>query len=143
MRTLEELIVSEDAAWPVVCGWVEKATNPVEVLPVDPKRRGEALLKVQVTTRSPMGAIVYETGGILVDDGWVRILGSGHPRLPRTLPDWNRGRTWIDEAAPPPCLLVADDVIGGLFAVNGGVFPGKPGSGPRHRRTYAGSGSHR
>ena len=37
-----------------------------------------------------MGAVIFETGGILIDEGWLRILGSGHPRLPRSLPDWNK-----------------------------------------------------
>jgi hypothetical protein len=80
-----------------------------------------------VTTRSPMGSIVYETGGLLIDGGWLRVLGSGHPRLPRSLPDWNKGRTWSEGDASPPLLLVADDVLGGSFAINGGALPGPPG----------------
>ena len=60
-----------------------------------------------------MGAIAYETGGVLIDHGWLRILGSGHPRLPRNIVDWNAGRT-------DGHLLVADDVIGGFFSINGG-----------------------
>jgi hypothetical protein len=127
-RPLDELIATDESAWPEVREWIRQATNRVEVLPVDERARGPALLKVQVTTRSPMGAIVFETGGVLVDGGWLRIFGSGHPRLTRTLPDWNLGRTWLDESSPPPCLLIADDVLGGQFAVNGGVFAGKPGS---------------
>jgi hypothetical protein len=128
MRSLDELIVTSEAAWPEVSGWIAEATNPVEVLPVDGAAREPALLKLQVTTRSPMGAIVFETGGLLVDTGWLRILGSGHPRLPRTLPEWNAGRTWLKADSSPPCLLVADDVLGGLFAINGGGLRAKPGS---------------
>ena len=74
-----------------------------------------------------MGAVTYETGGLLLDHGWLRFLGSGHPRLTRSMVDWNRGRTWQDLASPPAILLVADDVLGGLFAVNGGALPGSPG----------------
>lgn len=74
-----------------------------------------------------MGAIVYETGGMLIDHGWLRILGSGHPRLPRSLPDWNLGRTW-DGKTQPAALLVADDVLGGFFALNGGALKGKLGN---------------
>jgi hypothetical protein len=62
-----------------------------------------------------MGAIVYETGGILVDHGWLRILGSEHERLRRTLPGWNEGRS-------NGFYLVADDAIGGFFAINGGAL---------------------
>ncbi len=67
--------------------WLRKATNPVEVLPPVEANRKSALVAIQVTTRSPMGAIIYETGGILVDHGWIRILGSGCQRLPRSLPN--------------------------------------------------------
>ncbi len=80
-----------------------------------------------MTTRSPMGAVVYETGGLLIDGGWLRVLGSGHPRLPRTLPGWNKGRTWIEEQSAPPLLVVADDVVGGSFAINGGALDGPQG----------------
>ncbi|HZS47895.1 MAG TPA: DUF2625 domain-containing protein [Blastocatellia bacterium] len=119
MRTIEELI-DTDPAWPIVQDWLRTATNGAEVLPASESDRSDALVATQVTTRSPMGAIIYETGGILVDFGWIRILGSGHPRLPRTLPGWNAGRTTHGDEKSPPFLLVADDVIGGFFAIDGG-----------------------
>jgi uncharacterized protein DUF2625 len=120
MRPLSELINTEEPAWPDVQQWIAGARNPVEVLPVNEAKRESALLAVQVTTRSPMGAIVYETGGLLIDHGWLRILGSGHERLPRSLPGWNEGRTMFGDEQPPGYLLVADDVLAGFFAINGG-----------------------
>lgn len=79
----------------------------------------DALYRCQVTTRSPMGAIVYHSGGITVLDGWLRILGSGCPAIPRSLPEWNEGRS-------SGFYLVADDVFGGFFALDGGALgPGK------------------
>ena len=121
MRPLHELINRDDPGWPLVQQWVGEATNAVEVLPPpDDATRERALLDTQVTTRSPMGAIIYESGGIVVDHGWLRILGSGHPRLPRTLPAWNFNRSFSVSGQPPPFLLVADDVVGGFFAVDGG-----------------------
>jgi len=73
-----------------------------------------------------MGAIVYESGGLLVDAGWVRILGAGHPRLPRSLPEWNLS-CGVDLASTG-FILVADDVLGGFFALNGGALsPEKQG----------------
>lgn len=74
-----------------------------------------------------MGAIVYETGGLLIDHGWLRILGSGHARLPRSIASWNQGRTIFGDVDPPGYLLVADDVVGGLFAINGGQLGPKRG----------------
>jgi len=62
-----------------------------------------------------MGAVVYETGGILVDGGWLRILGSGCPAMDRDLMGWNKDKQ-------QGFLLVADDVMGGFYALNGGAF---------------------
>jgi hypothetical protein len=129
VKTLQELINRDDPAWPLVQQWVAEAKNPVEVLPrPDDAVREKALLAVQVTTRSPMGAIVYESGGILVDHGWLRILGSGHPRLPRSLANWNSQRSFVDDGDRPSFLLVGDDVVGGFFAIDGG------GLGIEHRK---------
>jgi len=121
VKTLQELINRDDPGWPLVRQWVAEATNPVEILsPPEDAIREQALVNAQVTTRSPMGAIIYESGGILVDHGWLRILGSGHPRLPRSLPDWNFGRSFSVSGEQPSFLLFADDVVGGFFAVDGG-----------------------
>jgi len=120
MRSLEELINKADPGWAFVKKWIDSAKNKVEILPVDTARAKEALFKTQVTTRSPMGAIIYVTGGLLVDDGWIRILGSGNIKLDRTLPDWNKGKTFNDFGEAPKYLLIADDVIGGFYLLNGG-----------------------
>ena len=127
MRNLEELVEKRDPAWPIVQSWLEAATNCVSVLPVDRDEADVSLARLQVTTRSPMGAIVHETGGLLVDHGWLRVLGAGCPRLPRSLPEWNEGRVPATSASPPPFLLVADDVLGGFFAVDGGGLTRSPG----------------
>lgn len=115
------MINLEEPAWPYVQEWIESGRNHVEILPVTQKKREEALVKAQVTTRSPMGAIIYETGGILVDHGWLRIYGSGHEKLNRSLPFWNEEalETSLYEV---PYLLVADDAIGGFYAVDNGFF---------------------
>jgi len=122
IRSLEELINEKDPGWALVKKWIDSAKNKVEILPADTIKAKEALFKTQVTTRSPMGAIVYMTGGLLIDDGWIRILGSGSEKLNRTLPDWSRGKTLIDSMETPGFLLIADDVIGGFFILNGGFF---------------------
>jgi hypothetical protein len=114
MRQLPELINVGDPAFPLVREWAASAIRPVELLPPS-DARDEALVQTQVTTRSPMGAVVYETGGILIDGGWLRVLGSGHTRLTRTLPAWNEGRS-------EGFFLFADDAIGGFFAINGGAL---------------------
>src|ERR1041384_1951040 len=114
MRPLNELINAQDPGIEKIREWIGDAVNTWEVLPPS-EQREEVLLQTQVTTRSTMGAIAYETGGILIDAGWLRFLGSGHPKLPRTLPGWNQGRS-------SGFYLVADDAVGGFFAINGGAF---------------------
>lgn len=120
MRPVHELINNSDPGWTFVRQWIDSAKNKVEILPAEIDNAKDALYKIQVTTRSPMGAIVYMTGGLLVDDGWIRILGSGNSKLTRSLPDWNKGKTLADFGQPAPYLLIADDVLGGFFLLNGG-----------------------
>jgi hypothetical protein len=116
MHALNEFVDLEDPAWPLVQQWVGEASVPVEVLPADAKAGDAALHAAQVTTRSPMGAIVHNAAGIFIDNGWFRILGAGkHPRFQRSLPEWNEGRS-------SGYCLVADDAIGGSFAINGGAL---------------------
>ena len=64
MKSLKDLL-SDDPAWPLVREWIAAASNPVEVLAASDPDRSRALEELQVTTRSPMGAVVYETGGLL------------------------------------------------------------------------------
>ena len=120
MRPLKELVNTVDPGWPLVKTWIDSAKNKVQVLPHDTVKGEDALYKTQVTTRSPMGAIVYGTGGILIDSGWIRILGSGSARLDRSLPEWNKGKTFKEFGDPVSYLLVADDAVGGFFALNTG-----------------------
>ncbi len=120
MKSIDELINIQEPGWANVTEWISKAKNNVEVLSVDSLKAKEALYRTQVTTRSPMGAIIYMTGGILIDHGWIRILGSGNPKLNRTLPEWNKGKTFEEYGQTSKFLLIADDAVGGFFLLNGG-----------------------
>lgn len=81
-RSYAELL-SDDPAWPEVVKSAA-APNGVVVLPIasDALRRA-CLEAIQVSTRSTLGTLAHECGGILVDHGFVRLLGSGCERLPR------------------------------------------------------------
>lgn len=122
LKTLDELIEKDEPAWELVSEWIEQATNPIEILSKNQEQAESALYQTQVTTRSPMGAIIYETGGILIDNGWLRILGSGNGKLDRNLPNWNKGKTFDEFGEKPSLLLIADDIVGGFFAINGGAL---------------------
>lgn len=117
-----------DPACPLVLEWVKTACNDVEVLPAE-REVGEAvLLHLQVTTRSPMGAIALESGGILIDHGWLRFLGSGHRRICGNLLTWNSQSNTPEHRSKKDALIIAHDAVGGFFAVNGGAFSGKLGT---------------
>ncbi len=122
MRPLGELVNDHEPAWPLVEQWISEAVIDVEVLPTDRTTGEAALHATQVTTRSPMGAIVYQTAGLFLDSGWLRILGAGgNQRCQRSLPGWNEGRS-------NGFYLIADDAVGGSFALNGGGLGEDQGS---------------
>ncbi len=114
MRTLAELIRPGSKMIDEVRRGVAAAPCPCTVLPPAGNREA-TLLAMQQDTDSLLGAIAYETGGVLVDSAWLRFIGCGSAELPRDLALWNTGRL---EGA----VLVADDVLGGFFAVNQGAF---------------------
>jgi hypothetical protein len=120
-RKLDELIDNQEPAIKLLQQLVNDAKVPCELLPPGPERE-KALLYLQVTTRSTLGGLAYDTGGLLIDDGWLRLLGSGHAKLSRSLHEWNSPRT--DGAF----YLVGDDLAGGFFAINGGAFGDDLGS---------------
>lgn len=65
--------------------WKKDAKNKIEILQKDSLIANKVLLEVQITRRSPMGAIIFETGWIFIDNVCIRILDSGSPKLNREL----------------------------------------------------------
>lgn len=122
MQNVDELINKTDPAWPLVKKWIDAAKNKVEILPVDSIKAKDALYNAQISTYATLGSVIYNTGGIMVDNGWIRILGSGSERLNRSIPEWNKGKTIKEYGDKPDYLLVADDAVGGFFAINYGAF---------------------
>jgi Protein of unknown function DUF2625 len=123
MRPIDELINTKEPGWNLLEKMIDSATNKVEVLPIlNIDSAKNSLFRIQVTTRSPMGAIVYQSGGIIIENGWIRILGSGSEKLQRSLPNWNKGKTFTNFGEPMSQLLIADDAVGGFFVLNGGAL---------------------
>ena len=54
------------------------------------------LLGLQVTTCSPMGAFVYECGGIVIDSGWLRMLGSVCEQMKHKIYSFNPGKSFSE-----------------------------------------------
>jgi hypothetical protein len=95
VRPIEELVNVDEPAWPELLAELEAAPVPIEILPIDGDAGREALYRLQVTARSRLGAMALHTGGLLVEGGWLRVLGGGHPA--RGLPglaEANGPRRW-------------------------------------------------
>ncbi|MEC7949569.1 MAG: DUF2625 family protein [Myxococcota bacterium] len=126
-KNLQQLLKTRDPAWPSLQSRLQRAANHVVVLPADPLDGQRAVQALQSGAETTLGALALHCGGLPVDGGWLRILGAGNQRLPGSLLDWNglgdRGTIRTVQGA----LIVAHDVIGGVFAVNAGGLPGPAG----------------
>ena len=71
-----------------------------------------------VTPDSAIGTFAQHCGAVLVDGGWLRLLGAGVPGLPGL----HRANQSPAESPTAP-FVVAVDVLAGVFAVNGGSIP--------------------
>lgn len=116
-RPLLDLLSPGDEGWASITAWAAASPRPFEVLGVVADRREDALLALQVTTRSVLGATAWHSTGLLLDYGWLRLLGGVGSDLPDLLVA-NEER--LVAGAAPPYLVIALDVLGGRFAVNGG-----------------------
>ncbi|MEO3775035.1 DUF2625 family protein [Micromonospora sp. B9E7] len=97
----------EQSAWSEIWALIAAASYPVKVLPVDPQRAEACLTALGITTRSWLGAVVANSGGLAIDHGWLRVLGGGHDELPDLTAELIPGAGH---------LVVAFDVMGGQFA---------------------------
>lgn len=119
-KNLEELIFNRENTWLMVQDWIEAAENHVEVL-TDNRIEGEkTLLQLQITNKSTMGAIALECGGLLIDKGWLRILGSGNDKISGSLLSWNNLDGTEIEYPMEKAMIIAYDVVGGFYAINAG-----------------------
>lgn len=122
MRDIESLVAVDNPAWPHLQQAL--AESDAAVLPVDPEQGRRSLWELQVTAASAMGAVALHTGGIVVDHGWVRLYGGGSEHLPSIAEANGLGGS---VSAPPGELVVGHDVLGGLFAIDGGALGVAPG----------------
>ncbi|MFD9575345.1 DUF2625 domain-containing protein [Streptomyces sp. NPDC059982] len=135
MRGIEELVKVDDPAWPELQEVLRTSSVPVQVLPGDINEGRRCLLQMQVTGRSVLGAMALHTGGLLVDNGWLRVFGGGSGSVADgqllSLAQVNRFPTAFDPYwLPATGLVVGHDIVGGVFALNGGdpTAAGRPGA---------------
>lgn len=123
-KDIEELIFNEGTAWEFLSEWIKEASNKVFVLEPLLDRGKEILNDLQITNKSTLGSIAFQTGGMLVDNGWLKILGSGNEKICGDILTWNALEGTMIKHRIEGALIVAYDVIGGFFAINAGAFSG-------------------
>jgi len=123
-RTLAELVEVAEPAWPLVSEWLAKSPRQIDVLLAEPQRAELVVLVLQISLRSPLGAMAYHSGGLLIDHGWLKILGSGSHRMHGDLLTWNGVGPGAFPDAIAGAFIVALDAVGGVYALNGGAFAG-------------------
>lgn len=118
-----------DEAWSDIQNWINIARasgRQIEVTTSNSDSSSILLQKTNDKENSYLDAIFTHTGGVLVDYGWLRILGSGSEVLPRSINSQNISEitknSIIDQV-----ILFGDDVLGGFFAINNGGFKGSIG----------------
>lgn len=114
MRSLQELVHVSDPAWPRIYDFVARSKRAVEVFPAERANAERAVSTLQRGVDDPLGAVAFNAEGILVDRGWLRVLGAGGVRMREGLVEWNQ-KPLLARAT-----LVAHDVLGGVFALDHG-----------------------
>jgi hypothetical protein len=126
MKKAVELSRTTDPGWPLIQELIQTTSHNVTALPTFSTVQTEKTLEaLQVTTRSFLGAVAYHTGGIAIDYGWLRFLGSGTSKLVDVVkPNTTNGEFYTTDY-----MIVAYDVLGGIFALDGGGLGSeKPGN---------------
>lgn len=100
-------------AWPELSQLV--AASPLNVTVCPPKADSSTAATLGLGTGSYLGALARNTSGVIVDDGWLRLLGGSST---------DEGLPGLDQASAGTTglLVVAYDVLGGVFALDGGAL---------------------
>jgi hypothetical protein len=116
-KPLSVLLENQKQGWDVITQWKSIARNKVEVLPTRGPQADSVLYRTQFSAGTPIGAIVYGCGGIFIEDGWMRIIGSGCNQFDRNIYDWNIEKSSCKFRDQSSYILIADDVIGGMYGM--------------------------
>lgn len=119
LRSAAELANVQNPAWVEIAALIEGQEPAARALPIDRYSGELSLHALQVTAASSLGALALNCGGILIDHGWLRLLGGGCDGLP-SIAAANGLLDATDADIQPPFLTVAVDILGGQFAVDGG-----------------------
>lgn len=111
---------TENELWQELCNMFERSDREI-LWEMGSKEQGEeALCLLRISQKSAMGSIILHTSGINIDN-WIRILGQ-ESKGKKGILSYNL----IDEEGAAKktekMLIVATDIVGGIFAINAGLF---------------------
>lgn len=84
---------------------IKESPKKIRILPKQDKQLLVIKNQYSINEESTLGAIVYNTGGIMVDE-WIRIYGAGDIDF-----------TERNKLFPYDKIVVAEDILGGLFII--------------------------
>ncbi|HYE83326.1 MAG TPA: DUF2625 family protein [Clostridia bacterium] len=128
MKYSTELVDANESTKQLIEKWIGESSKKIVTIPSDRECATRTIEDLQITTKSVLGATIYYYAGLMIDHGWIRILGSGNKTTRRNISNWNQIATNGKCSKLPGALLVADDVLGGFYAVNGNAFEGDAGN---------------
>lgn len=98
-----------------------RSSNRKIDLNLDESKDGiKALDILKITSKSVLGSIILNTSGIVIDN-WIRIFGH-NSNINRGIIEYNVIEENGVATKVIKMLIVADDVVGGIFALNAGRF---------------------
>lgn len=119
---VDQLYDREHHAWEELRELLDSGENAWNYVPARREKAEETLVRLQISTRSYLGTVAYETGGMRFDHGWITLLGSGGEGIYGSLTCWNGLDEQSTVPALPGVLVVAYDAAGGFFALDTGSF---------------------
>lgn len=117
MQLNVEVLNNAIKCWTELANMITHSQNNIEIFPVSTVQSTDTLQKLPIASIAELNSIILHTGGISIDNGWLRILGSGSLTLPRSIYTWNINKTFTEDSSPK-LLYIADDVLGGFFTLN-------------------------
>lgn len=114
MKLTEENILKE------IEEFISKSSEIVFFEDSVPENAIEILMNLQITNKSYLGSLIYSYSYLIVQNGLIRYLGSGDKKH-KSIIEWNSSLVNINS------LIFANDVFGGLFAINNGDLEGEIG----------------
>ena len=106
--------------WQEINNMLRSSNRKID-LNLDESKDGiKALDILKITSKSVLGSIILNTSGIVIDN-WIRIFGH-NSNINRGIIEYNVIEENGVATKVIKMLIVADDVVGGIFALNAGRF---------------------